>query len=72
MSLLARARFPLPDADTDGPVPLGGFNIPGTGGAPPRGGLALSDFFSIMGADRSLVTVLFSLAPFDISESKAP
>jgi hypothetical protein len=68
-SLLLLARFPPPG--TGGASPLGAF-IPGTGGAPPMGGPPESDFLSIAGADRSLVTAFFSLAPLVMSERSAP
>ena len=68
MSLLLRARFP-PGAG--GAKPPGGFNIPGTGGAPAIGPPPPSDFLSIMGADRSCVTAFFSFAPFVMSVNRA-
>ena len=66
VSELARAR---PGA---GAIPLGAFGMPGIGGAPDATGPLPPDFLSIMGADRSAVTVGFSRVPFEISPSKAP
>ena len=70
LSLLLRARLPPPG--TAG-APLGGFSIPGTAGALATGGpedpppLPLS----IMGAERSFVTVFFNLAPLEMSPRRA-
>lgn len=67
-SLLLRFLFPPPG--TGGASPVGG-RIPGTGGAPLTGPPE-SDFLSITGADLSLVTVDFNLAPLLISDKRAP
>lgn len=46
-------------------------DIPGIGGAPSGDGAVLT-FASIIGADRSFVTVFFNFAPFVISPRSAP
>ena len=71
-SLLLRARFVPPCPGIGGAEAPGGFNKPGTTGAPAIGALG-APFVSlpIMGADRSFVTAFFSLAPFVMSVSSA-
>ncbi len=69
VSLLLRTLF-TPPTGGGGAKLLDAF-IPGIGGAPPTGGPE-SDFLSIIGADRSLVTAFLSGLPFEISDSRAP
>ena len=66
-SLWLRARFP----GAGGARPLGAFRPPGTGGAPDMGPPPPPDDFDKTAADRSLVTVLFNLAPFVMSPNSA-
>ena len=75
VSLLLLARLAVPPFGTGNASPLGGLPKPGigTGGAPPAGGPLLMPLpFSTIGADRSLVTAFFSLAPLVMSVSSAP
>lgn len=74
VSLLLRNRFAPCPGGTGGASPLGGFDIPGTGGAEPSGGPPPDDLTPppTCGADRSFVTAFFSFVPFEISESRAP
>ena len=73
VSLVLRARFVDDELDGGGARPLGGFGIPGIGGALPSGiPPELPVFFSTRGADRSFVTAFFSFAPLVISVSRAP
>lgn len=69
VSLLLRILF-TPTTGGGGAKLLGAFD-PGIGGAPPKGGPE-SDFLSIIGADRSLVTAFLSGLPFEMSDSRAP
>ena len=75
VSLLLLARFdPLvPAPGIEGARPVGGLPRPGTAGAPPTGGAAdATDVLPSRGADRSLVTAFFNLAPLVISVRRAP
>lgn len=65
-SELARARPGV------GASPPGGLGAPGIGGAPDTTGPLFPDFFSTIGAERSLVTAGFNRVPFEMSPSKAP
>lgn len=70
-SLLLRALFPAPG--TGGASPPGGFDIPGTAGAPANGdGPDGPELPLITGADLSFVTAFLSCLPFVISVRRAP
>lgn len=72
-SLLLLAR--LPPGGGGGAKPPGAdglFAIPGTGGAPIAGAAGADIFVSIIGADLSLTTTFFNLAPPSILLSSAP
>lgn len=72
-SLLLRNRLAAGPEGTGGASPLGGGLAPGTGGALAMGGAAeLPPDVPTTGADRSLVTAFFNLAPLWISERSAP
>ena len=68
VSLLLRALFGMDGADA-----AGGFSMPGIAGALAIGGPADDlDSFPMRGADLSLVTAFFNLAPLVISVRRAP
>lgn len=72
-SLLLRSLFAACPDGTGGASPVGGFAMPGTGGAPATGGPEVfPPSFETSGADLSFVTAFFSRAPFEISERSAP
>lgn len=72
-SLLLRSLFAACPEGTGGASPVGGFAIPGTGGAPAAGGPEVfPPSFETSGADLSFVTAFFNRAPFEISERSAP
>jgi len=73
VSLLLLPRFAGVEPGMRGARPAGCFPEPGTAGAPLEGGTAEApEPLSNIGAERSLVTAFLSLAPFDMSPSKAP
>ena len=71
--LLLRSLFPSCAEGTGGANPVGGFAIPGIGGAPAGAGPVFPPPpFEINGADLSFVTAFFKRVPLLISERRAP